>query len=266
MTLTAASITRFHRAVTEVGGTIPDTLQGITDNLEAVNTWQPAPAGAALTAALTTGKFNPATAAKHLDGALTEVHDPATIQKVRGTATVTLLAQYGQEISGEAGDELIESLRPSFDTALEGLRTAAGMFNLSATPDQILELGHDAVDAYNAIPNHRRVLDAVWYDVLDWLVNDAQGPHVLGQDRLDRAADCRRLVMVMPAPRGSLTDLASAVEPVTTNRLRAGHWSRLMSMTPIHLNTPTEAKRVLDAYLTEQQESMAAQLASSHPR
>ncbi|MCQ4118714.1 hypothetical protein [Rhodococcus tibetensis] len=265
MTLTIQSIRRFHAAVAAVGGTIPTDLQAISDNLAAVNTWQPAPAGAALTAALTTGKFNPATAAKHLDGALAEVHDPATIQKVRGTATVTLLAQYGQEISGEGGDELIESLRPAFDAALEGLRTAANLFNLNAAPNQILELGHDAVDAYNAIPNHRRVLDSVWYDVLDWMVNDAQGPLVLGQDRLDRAADCRRLVMVMPAPRGSLTDLASAVEPVTTNRLRAGHWSRLMGMTPIRLNSPSEARKVLDAYLTEQQESMAAQLAASHP-
>ena len=264
MTLTAASIKRFHTAVTTNGGTIPEILRGITDNLEAINAWQPAPAGAALTAALSNGKFNAKTAAQHLDGALAEVHDPSHVAKVRGTATLALCTQYEQEIKGAAGDELVESLRPSFDAALEGLRTAAGMFNLNATPEQILELDNEAADAYRGIPNHRLVLDRIWYDVLDWLTNDSQGPQVLGQDRLDRAADCRRLVMVMPEPRGNLQDLANAVEPVTTNRLRAGHWSRLMSMTPIRLNTPTEAKQVLDTYLTEQQESMAAQLAASH--
>ena len=87
---------------------------------------------------------------------------------------------------------------------------------------------------------------------------------MLGQPRLDRVADSLRLVMVMPEPRGNLQDLANAVDPVTTNRLRAGHWPRLMSMTPIRLNSPTEAKQVLDTYLTEERESMAAQLAASH--
>ncbi|AWK74274.1 hypothetical protein CBI38_24680 [Rhodococcus oxybenzonivorans] len=265
MTLSAASIKRFHNAVTTNGGTIPETLLGITDNLEAINAWQPAPAGAALTAALSNGKFNAKTAAQHLDGALAEVHDPNHVAKVRGTATLALCTQYEQEIKGAAGDELVESLRPSFDAALEGLRTAAGMFSLNAAPDQILELGHDAVDAYNAIPNHRLVLDRMWHDIIGWLVvATGDGPQVLGQPRIDRVADALRLVMVMPAPRGSLTDLTNAIEPVTTNRLRVGHWGRLMSLTPLHLNSPSEARTVLDAYLEDADASMAAQLAASH--
>lgn len=157
-------------------------------------------------------------------------------------ATVTA---FGRALHTDAGDDLVLSLRPAFDRAVTGLHDAAALFGPETTPAQILDLGDAAATAWRALPAHRTILDRT-YQLTSWSLSSVwrlTGPRDYVQPQQPH------LAWILDGAHRN--DVAAAAEVFFRSNASSpgGRWHALIAAGfRLRLNTPSEARDLLDAY------------------
>ncbi|WP_328410327.1 hypothetical protein [Nocardia sp. NBC_00403] len=234
---------RLADAVTQVGGTVPAELQQIIASLDAVAAWSPTPPPN-VESAIASGKFTAKNAAALLDAALSapSVESGA----VRRVAEQQLALKFRQAVRGSAGDAIIEGLRPAFETASAGVRAAANAgLTVDTTADQVLEMGAEAVAAWQDIVEHRRVLDAIHEQVISALAATHEFDVIGVKPWMQVPIWTLIVAFYVPSENTDIERAARAITP-EHNGGRGGRWLRLLTSTEMKLNTVSRAREIVD--------------------
>ncbi|MCH5645721.1 hypothetical protein, partial [Gordonia sp. ABSL49_1] len=221
---------------TALGGTIPAELAAITDTMAAVADWTP-PEATDIASIVRRGDLDADNAAAILDDALVQPNRNPADLKV--TAKHELTQQFARTLQGKAGDQLIESIRPTFTTACTAIAKAAELVPAGATPADLAEADDQFIQAWRTLGEHRTTLDqvAAIIDILIMRFDVLGGPqpwhgprwidaafHVTDVSWLER---CGR---ALTAPNGA-------------GGARGGKWHSISSA--LTLNTVTDARAIL---------------------
>jgi hypothetical protein len=158
-------------------------------------------------------------------------------------------------LRGDAGDEMMDSLRPIADQAIAGIQAANAHFGPDTTPAQVLEMGDEAIDAWRGTGAHAQVLESILNGVVRPLARDLYllPPELLTDGMMRNVA----VWLINPARaydiddfKGELnrpTSLAGVpfmgpIDPVAPGR----RWLALHQVTGIHLNSPRQAVAILE--------------------
>ncbi|MGV9796071.1 hypothetical protein [Gordonia sp. NPDC003422] len=240
---------------TNLGGAIPAELAAITDAMAAVAAWSP-PEPTDIASIVRRGDLDADNAAAILDDALVQPNRNPADLKV--TAKHELTQQFARTLQGKAGDQLIESIRPTFTTACTAIAKAAELVPAGATPADLAEADDQFIQAWRTLGEHRGTLDQVAgvlgilverFDVLG-APQPWHGPrwidaafHVTDVSWLER---CGR---ALTAPNGA-------------GGARGGKWHSISSA--LTLNTVTDARAILADAHTAHREAEAAEYARTH--
>lgn len=257
--VTPASCRRLADAVTQLGGTLPTELQTTLDGFDALTAWQPAAPVNDVATAIAKGKFTATTASALLDKALNGPSVDA--REIRVAAQTALANQFHKAVNGPAGDQLFESIRPTFDTAAAGILAAAEWINPASTAEQVLDMPDAAAAAWRDLPTHRRILDGIW-SLLDQLADDFD---VIGAPRpwLNHGS-VHKIAFLVANENVNLDHAAMQVGP-RTNSGRGGYWLALLTKTALVLNTPSRAREILAHAEERQRDQARADYAATHP-
>jgi hypothetical protein len=170
-------------------------------------------------------------------------------------------------IAGDAGEELMGSLRPGVEEAIRGIRACAEHFTSDTTHQQMLDAGPEAIAAYQeARNNHSPLLDRV----LDRVLRPMSAP---GNDALELipphlGSDFGELWLASwvanPAKAHDLHRVANILRSnaVVGYNMPGGRWLAIYQLQGLQLNSPREAVAVLQSLYDEQQAEHYARYAS----
>lgn len=238
----------FADRVSNLGGKVPDDLQGLLDAAHAVKEWAPGFDPDSIANAINSRKFTAKTAASFLDAELNRpARDP---HEVKANATNWLVRAFAVSLARGGADQSIESLRPIFEKARDGFDTASEWITPSTTAEQVLAAGAEATEAWRALAEHRRTLDAL-YDVVASLRWDFQIVPV--QPFMDSGNEA--IISFFVDETVDLRSMPAVMDPVRTSSLRGGRWTGLRAVTQLRLNTLTEALAIIDDQQRAYQES-----------
>lgn len=231
---------RFATRVKQLRGEIPAGLQRLLDAFDAVEQWSPDIDPDSIGRAIMSGAFTADTAGAYLTAELNRpANDPAAVKQ----QTTTLLARaFGLAVNKDAADAVIESLRPTFDQARDGFDTAIQWITPSTTAEQVLEAGGEVADAWRALAQHRRTLDALHQFVSELVLTFGAAPRQPFMITGDEIA-----AAFFVSEDRDLVEAARALDPVRGSSLRGGRWIGLRTIMPLQWNTLTVARSVIDS-------------------
>lgn len=185
----------------------------------------------ALCAAVENGEITKANAAKR-------VNDAAQRRSVREHAvqiareTELSFSRLASRELVAAADTLIAALQPTFDAAIDGIRTAARYFTADATEAAILAAGPDAAAAWQQLGSHRGTADLIFHVRM-----------TLARSRYGPAEPPAALFLA------SAADLDVAANTFGDDRGPGGRWHRLIDAgVDLHLTTADDAQTLLAAH------------------
>lgn len=172
-----------------------------------------------------------------------------------------------QMLQGDAGDELMASLQPTTDRAIEGVQRASEFFNADTTLAQVVELGPDAVEAWQEAKQHQAVLDRIYTEVL--------GPLTWGElafvppDLTDLPVHGMRMagIWVLDPNRAQMLDEVGSVMAALPDRypVPGGRWLKANSLCGLRLNSPRQAIRILRSIQEARMAEAASRMARPAP-
>ncbi len=251
----AGDIASLVAAVTDLGGTIPDDLQATLDTIAAVTEWAPPPA-VDIAAVVHRGELTADTADQLLTNALHEPTIKPADLKVK--AKHALAEHFTRQLSGDAGDQVIESVRPAFTRGCTALAQAAAIVPASATTADLAEADDEYITAWRALAEHRATLDRI--DDLRRILVEHFG--VLGGPQPWHGA--RWVDSAVYTPDTSHLELigGALMMPNGTGGPRGGKWHNISSA--IRLNTVSEARAILDEAHQQHRENQAREYSATH--
>ncbi|MEP9417474.1 hypothetical protein ABLE92_24455 [Gordonia sp. VNQ95] len=131
--------------VTALGGRLPAELAVITDAIAAVNAWAP-PQPTDIASLCRRGELTATNAGDILDSALVQPNRQPADLKV--TAKHELAQRFAALVAGTAGDKIIESIRPAFDTACTAIAAAADIVPAGATVADLADADDRFIQAW----------------------------------------------------------------------------------------------------------------------
>ena len=149
----------------------------------------------ALAADVVAGKVKPGKIAARVEEAARDLATRAHVGAAVDATCVSLVAAFTDAIRGEVGDQIIEALRPRFDTAVAGIAAAAGLFGPDSQPGDVIARGTEATIVWNAMAGHRVTLDAIVTDIIRPLGHTFA---VLGNRSYDRPNDAIVCWLISP--------------------------------------------------------------------
>jgi hypothetical protein len=198
-----------------------------------------------LQADVVAGKVKPGKLGDRLTEAAQDQAWRAQLEPVAQSLVTGIVSDTTDELRGEAGDQIIESLRPRFNAAVDGIHDAAGLFGPDSEPAHVLAMGAKATNAYNAMPQHRATLDTITGSVLSPLTETFG---VLGERDHSLTYGYERLALtawlINPDNPDKIHTAARMFGNVATGP--GGRWHWLTTAADLHLNTPAEARSILD--------------------
>jgi hypothetical protein len=255
--LRLADVRRLAATVEELGGSPPPGVIAALhtlDNLRrAVSPGRNAQGevDAAIRRAIELGHETPVEEAARIFGEVAKAN--LTYSQVGRFLTDPLDYQVAGEIrdalAGEAGDQLVLGLSDRVGRAIAGIEKSAGFYSPDATLEQVVELGPEAVLAWQQAKGHGAYLDDVTFRVVRELalmddlippeLRRDQGQMVMGAFwvGLDRASE------------EVLTKVGRTFfEPSTSYSVPAGRWLKIFkTANGLRLNSPRVAIEVLRA-------------------
>ncbi|WP_068274791.1 hypothetical protein [Aldersonia kunmingensis] len=240
-------------AVETAGGTVPEALADILAQLDAVKDWAPAPVED-IASVIRSGAFTAANAAEQLDKILrAPTQDP---RELTAKAEAALVNQFGKALHGAAGDAVIEAVRPAFEKAAKGIMDAREHITADTTPAQILELGDEAAKAWREVGVHKQSLDRV-HALVQAMASDFD---VLGQPEpllWQRTGNMVYIAAVYARDENTpLEEVARWL--MAPNAGNGGKWMRILSVTPLELNSLTRAREIIAAQTEERRKAAKA--------
>lgn len=248
----------FATRLTELGGKVPADLQTLLDAAAAVDQWSPADDPNTLHRAIASRKFTAETAAKFLQAEYERPDREAN--KIRLPALDLIARAFSGSITKGAGDQAIESLRPTFDRAKAGFDEASNWITPGTTAEQVLEAGPEAGTAWRALAEHKRTLDRI-YDFLSAAMLD-DFRTIPTQPWMDTGRE--RVAAFFVAPTFNLTEASRELEPLGAKG-RGGRWTQLRAVTQIQLNTLTIARKTVEDQTAERAAAEQRSYEASHP-
>jgi hypothetical protein len=162
--------------------------------------------------------------------------------------------------NGDAGDELLASLRPVVAEAMDGISAASAYLGPDTTAEQIVDMPPAAVEAYQRAKNeYAPLLDRVLFEVIRPLTLSANDMEVLpGQNQVD-AGYLMALWFIDPTKAYLIEQVGILFShPVTKWSMPGGRWLAVNELTGLRLNTPREAIAILNALVKQRRgEEMA---------
>ncbi|WP_109523896.1 MULTISPECIES: hypothetical protein [Nocardia] len=245
------------------GAAIPASLQLILDNIEAVRNWK-VQEPRTIEKAMAEGKLDPSTIGALLHDVVAEpAKDPRLVQQ---QALAVLARQFNKALHGTSGDEAMAALRPAFEQSITALEAARELgIGAETSAEQVIELGNKAVDAYRTIPSHRATLDTI-NDVIYSLSygGDFQiFPHYPWM-AIGAGSEC---VMAAFYLDGAERDMFGAARVLINDGKirRGGRWMRLLSVSPVKLNSVTRAREIIDYWNSEHVAAEQREFVQTHP-
>ena len=238
-----------------LGGTLGDDLTATLDTIAAVSAWEP-PIATDIASVVYNGGLTAATA----DQVLNEAMNQSTINgyDLRQKAKHALVAQFGRQIAGPAGDHIIESIRPGFTKSCTAMAEAANLVSPTDGVDILSDADDDTITAWRTIGEHRVTLDQV-SALVRILVEQFEvlgGPQPWHGHRWIDAA------MYTPGIE-HLTNVGRALSaPSGAGGPRGGRWHAIASA--IRLNTVSEARAILADAHRQHREAEAADYEARH--
>lgn len=206
----------------------------------------------------------PKTLAKLIETAATQavIADRAReiVMSTQGYITHMLV----QELRGSAGDQLISSLRSTFDTAAAGIAACPFSPDTAMQPTRVIELGDEAVHALRTLPDHAAVLTTIYMRVVLPLAGHLQ----LLPEPVDCPNGARYVAMVIdPNHNANLAKAAQTYNSAAGTGEPGAGWHRLAtSGFRLRLNTPAEATELIEQWnesVAEQQRNREAKAAEA---
>jgi hypothetical protein len=160
-------------------------------------------------------------------------------------------AMIAKLLRGAAGDDLVDSLREGAQEAIAGIQEAGAHFSGEATPERVLELGGEAVEAWNRAKGYGAYLDR--------LINAAFRPivglEVLPPELLtDRGLALTGVWVVDPAKAHLLEEVGRLIiSPTTSFSIPGERWLKINSLVGLRLNSPRQAIEILSQIRDEEQ-------------
>lgn len=240
-------------------GTVPADLSVILSTADAVDAWDDPTAPGSVSDAFARGEMTAKTAAKALDAGLFVRERPGDVQ---AKARAGLASRAQALVYGSAGDLIIESVKPAFDTASKRIAELAELVAPTDTVE-ILETADDATIAAwrelagvrDTLDRSRSLVDALVYQFS--VLDDARAGVARGVKGIPMASHAAfyaaEVEHVAPAGR------ALAPGPISA---RGGRWHTIAPT--ITLNTPTRARELLDEIAAQQAEARARDYAATH--
>jgi hypothetical protein len=146
-------------------------------------------------------------------------------------------------LRGDAGDQLMKSLQPVVDAAIEGVRAAAGFYSADTTAEQIVDRGAEAVAAWNGAKDHQLVLDQLLATVIRPMSQMALLPGELARDFSGPGVTA--IWLINPSRAFMLTEVGvELMKPTTSWSVPGGRWLRIHQMAGLKLNSPREATAI----------------------
>jgi hypothetical protein len=228
-------------AVEKTGGTVPANLQNLLAGFDDLSTQtvQPSDPTRAILDVYAEGK--PERAAKLITAAAQIEHDAEYRKGLRQRAEVLFVERFYRELCGGAADQILDSLRPGFDSAAQVLEAATAAVDINANPAQLAETGTiEQLEAWRSIRPAVAKLDACSG------IARAFGPRSINVGVLDQPPLIDPIDLVDEAVMCSADDLVQAGKAFRARRadISTCPWLRI---TP-KLNAITEAEERLRAW------------------
>ncbi|MBM7278284.1 hypothetical protein JTZ10_10970 [Gordonia rubripertincta] len=248
------SIERLLAAITAAGGTIPADITALVATRTAVENWNPPPSST-LEDIVARGELTATNADKILDAALIQPNrQPSDLKLIAETA---LTKRTRTLIRDTAADDIIASLQPIHAEAIDTMVKASQVIGTTTSAEEALEID-GGVKAWRDLATARATLDRI-DTIVETLYTDFG---TLGSR--NPQLDIPRLRYIVNYANGIDAPLHALGEVLNNHRTRArgGRWHHAPAL--LHLNTPTQAREILDHHRQIAQEIADADYARTH--
>jgi hypothetical protein len=240
------AIIQLSKAITAAGGKNPKAVSDLIATWDAACTAADDLGDTDMTAALADGALTAKTAATVIPDAARRVAAHAAAVELVHELEPKIAHAATLAYRGQAGEELIESLRPAFDKAASAIAATPFSPDDARNPSKILALGDEAAQAWRDLPRHAAVLDAMYRNVLYKLVLDVDvlPDHGWGKP------EARFVPFIIDADHKA--DVIGAAQVIVSSYGTGepgGPWHRLVRAGyKLRLNTPSEAAALADQH------------------
>jgi hypothetical protein len=252
MILRLLDFTRVCDAVEALGGTVPASITAVTGSLRSL---QRATGGGTVGSPAEV-MMSAVKQAAQIGGPLSQEGAHKLLVKIATERLVgEQLAEYFPALEhptcrllvelfqGDAGDELITSLRPMADEAITGIKTARGFYNADTTAATVIDLGDEAARAWREAGAHEVTLDRLFGEVLMPMTHLGLIPPEV---RVDIGDLLHAAWIIDPAKARELSQVG---RHLLTSKLQynvpGGRWLTIVNIGGLHLNTPRQAIAIL---------------------
>ena len=154
---------KFATAIAAAGGVVPSALQHLLSSYELLRRPGPAqpPEEAILTHALD-GTLDQKTLDKLLPAAAAAAQANTYRQELARSAEHTLVGQWHRQVADGGADQILDSLRPSFERHAEAIAAARSLFTAESTPEHVLASGEPGtIEAWQQLDAHVRAVTQI---------------------------------------------------------------------------------------------------------